>query len=240
MPQDHPLVILCAMRDEAAPIAAALDLHPADAPWPSALPPRLYTHASRPIRLVINGVCDRTGVDLIGTNPATLATHLIATHLNPRAILVAGAAGGSSRHTDIAHIHLIDRAYYHDRRIPLPGFDAYGRGPEPLHHSEQLAAAFGATIATISTGNAIDTLPSELDFFNTHNITVKDMETAAIAWTANLHAIPTLALRAITDFYDHPTPETQFLANFKASLESLAHAVSQGIDGVLSSPSITN
>ncbi|RMH25168.1 MAG: hypothetical protein D6692_11610, partial [Planctomycetota bacterium] len=174
------------------------------------------------------------------TNPATLATHLIATHLHPRAILVAGAAGGSSKHTDIARVHLIDRAYYHDRRIPLPGFDTYARGPEPLHHSDQLAAAFGATIATISTGNAIDTLPAELDFFNTHNITVKDMETAAIAWTANLHAIPTLALRAITDFYDHPTPETQFLANFKASLDALAHAVAQGIDSVISPAATAN
>ena len=230
-----PLVILCAMQGEADAIIGALGLLSTRAPWPETLPPRMWSGEidGRAIILVTNGHDPRTGADLIGTTPATLATSLIVDKLDPGAILIAGAAGGCSKNTRVGQVLLIDCAFHHDRRIPLPEFADYAHGPEDLHATPELAEAFGATIATISTGNALDTLDSELEFFSSNNITVKDMETASIAWTANLSGVPVIALRSITDHYDHPAPESQFLANFEQALRNLAESVARGLPALV-------
>lgn len=215
------------MQPEADAIIKTLDLVPTDTPWAENLPPRMWTgrNGSMGVSLVTNGYDPRTKANLIGTTPATLATNILIHHLDPSLLLIAGAAGGCSRSTGIGEVYLIDKAYHHDRRIPLPEFVDYAHGPEQLYvHSE-----IDLPIATISTGNALDTLAHELEFFKTHNITVKDMETASIAWTASLHSIPTMAIRAITDFYDHPSPENQFLANFDLALSNLAEAVATAL-----------
>ncbi len=227
------VTILCAMRAEADPIVHALGLTPSQAPWDPSLPMRCWAHPSDPVALVVNGTDERTGVDLIGTTPATLAAHAIAHHWRPGAILVAGAAGGHSGRTAIGRVHLVDRAFHHDRRIPLPGFDAYGIGPEPLHHDPALAEAFGAPVATISTGNSLDTLDAERAFFERHAVTLKDMETASIAWTAARLGVRTVALRAVTDFFDHPAPAEQFLANFDEAVSNLAACVARGLPALL-------
>lgn len=227
------VTILCAMQAEADPIVDALGLSPSESPWSPSLPMRCWAHPSDPVTLVVNGTDERTGVDLIGTTPATLATHAIVQHWRPGTILVAGAAGGHSGRTAIGRVHLVDRAFHHDRRIPLPGFDAYGIGPEPLHHDPALAEAFGASIATISTGNALDTLDTELAFFERHTVTLKDMETASIAWTAARSGVRTIALRAVTDFFDHPAPAEQFLANFDRAVSNLAACVAGGLPALL-------
>ena len=236
MPEDSkPVVILCAMQGEADAIINRLGLTPTGQPWPESLPPRLWsgTIEGERVLLVTNGHDPKTGADLIGTTPATLATSLIIEKLSPRLLLVAGAAGGCSESTTVGDVLLIDRAYHHDRRIPLPEFEQYAIGPEHLICSQHLADAFGASIGTISTGNALDTLPAELDFFNLHTITVKDMETASIVWTANLSDVPVVALRSITDYYDHPAPESQFLANFEHALRNLAESVARGLPALL-------
>jgi nucleoside phosphorylase len=226
-----PLTILCAMQPEADAIISALNLTKTNTPWPTTLPPNLWTGGteSAPITLVTNGFDPRTNANLIGTTPATLATQLLINHLDPSAILVAGAAGGCSSSTTIGEVLLIDQAFHHDRRIPLPEFANYAHGPEPLHCTPQLAESLNTRTATISTGNALDTLPRELEFFKQNNITVKDMETASIAWTAAQHNKPVIALRSITDFYDHPTPENQFLANFDLALTNLAESIQRNL-----------
>ncbi|HCT44721.1 MAG: hypothetical protein CMJ35_01415 [Phycisphaerae bacterium] len=232
MSEKHqPVVILCAMQGEADAIIEALGLVPDQIVWPESLPPRMWsgTVEGQAVKLVTNGHDPRTGADLIGTTPATLATSLIVDKLDPAMILVAGAAGGCSTCTEVGQVLLIDCAFHHDRRIPLPEFADYAHGPETLHATPELAEAFGATIATISTGNALDTLDQELAFFSSNNVTVKDMETASIAWTANLSDIPVIALRSITDHYDHPAPESQFLANFEHALRNLARSVAKGL-----------
>jgi nucleoside phosphorylase len=128
---------------------------------------------------------------------------------------------------------LIERAFHHDRRIPLPEFAEYAHGPEKLHASPHLAEALGAKMGTISTGNALDTLDWELAFFKENGVTVKDMETASIVWTANLSGVPVMALRSITDHYDHPAPESQFLTNFEQALRQLAESIARGLPIVI-------
>jgi len=229
------LTILCAMQPEADAIIGALSLTQSQTPWPKSLPPRLWSGsiANHPITLVTNGHDPRTNANLIGTTPATLATTLLINHLTPSTILIAGAAGGCSEATTIGEVFLIEKAYHHDRRIPLPEFTDYAHGPEPLHCTPELASHFNARTATISTGNALDTLNHELDFFKSNSITVKDMETASIAWTAAQHNTRVMALRSITDFYDHPTPEHQFLTNFDLALTNLAESIQSALPAIL-------
>lgn len=230
-----PITILCAMQAEADAIIHTLGLSPARAPWPDHLPPRFWSGpvAGTETHLVTNGHDPRTNADLIGTTPATLAALTAITHLSPSLLLIAGAAGGRSGATEIGQVLLIDRAFHHDRRIPLSMFADYAHGPEPLDHSPALAAAFGVRTATISTGNALDTLDHELAFFDRHAITVKDMETASVAWAAAQHRTPVAALRSITDFFDHPTPEHQFLANFDHALANLGETIARGLPGLV-------
>jgi nucleoside phosphorylase len=223
------VVVLCAMLGEAAPIIARLGLEPAEVPWDVRLPMGLWRHPVDEVALVTNGVDAKTGADLIGTTPACLAASMVCEYLRPRVLLVAGAAGGKAGATEIGRVHLIDRAFHHDRRIPLPEFAAYAHGPERLFVSEELGEACGATVATISTGNALDTMDGELVFFDTHGVTVKDMETAAIAWVAAQYGVRVVALRAITDYFDHASPADQFLANFGLAVGNLAVAVERGV-----------
>lgn len=229
------LTIQCAMRAEADAVVGALGLVRARVPWPEHLPARLWTGrvGASEISLMTNGVDGATGADLIGTTPAGLAAVMAINYLGPNLLLVAGAAGGRSGRTEIGQVCLIDRAFHHDRRIPLPAFAAYAHGPEALEHTPALAAAFGVHVATMSTGNGLDTLDHELEFFDRHGITVKDMETASVAWVAAQHRVPVAALRSITDYFDHPTPEHQFLANFDLALGNLARVIAAGLPRLL-------
>ncbi len=231
----RPLVLLCAMHSEADAIIDALGLQPAAHPWPDHHPPRVWSGLmhNRLVYLAVNGRDPRTNAELIGTTPATLATNLVIEGLDPAHILIAGAAGGCAQTTTIGQVLLIDKAYHHDRRIPLPEFADYAHGPEPLHCTQELADAFNADIATISTGNALDSPPIDLAFFQTNRVRVKDMETASIAWVAGLSNTPVSALRAITDHYDHPSPEHQFLTNFEQALRNLAGSIQMGLEPLI-------
>ncbi|MGV6813392.1 MAG: phosphorylase family protein [Phycisphaerales bacterium] len=217
------ITILCAMQPEADTILQMMGLRSINTPWKHTLPPSLWANEDQSITLVTNGFDPRTNANLIGTTPATFATQLVINHLNPELIIVAGAAGGCSKATSIGQTFLIDNAFHHDRRIPLPEFADYAHGPERLH----CPTTIDLPHANISTGNALDTLDHELDFFNKHNITIKDMETASIAWTASLYETKTMAIRSITDFYDHPTPENQFLNNFDLALSNLSNTIAE-------------
>ncbi len=228
------VAILCAMPGEAAPIIGRLGLEGcSDAPWDDRLPMGLWRHPSDELALVTNGVDGRTGADLIGTTPAGLAAAMICEHLRPDVLLVAGAAGGHSARTEIGRVYLIDRAFHHDRRIPLAEFAEYAPGPESLFAGDALASACGASVASVSTGNALDTLEGELAFFERHGVSVKDMETATIAWVAGQFGVRCAALRAVTDFFDRAAPEEQFVANFGRAVENLAEAVVGGMPGLL-------
>ena len=58
----------------------------------------------------------------------------------------------------------------------------------------------------MSSGNSLDFTKEDLDLFNAHGVAVKEMEAAAVAWAAHLHATPMFALKAITDIVDGARP----------------------------------
>ena len=58
----------------------------------------------------------------------------------------------------------------------------------------------------MSSGNSLDFTKEDLDLFESHGVAVKEMEAAAVAWAAHLHATPMFALKAITDIVDGAPP----------------------------------
>ena len=58
----------------------------------------------------------------------------------------------------------------------------------------------------VSSGNSLDYTKEDMDVMEQHGASVKEMEAAAIAWAAHLHACPMFALKAITDIVDGAHP----------------------------------
>merc|ERR1740123_355503 len=66
-------------------------------------------------------------VSSVGTMPATLTTQKYISEFSPNIVLNAGTAGGFvSRGGEIGKVYACTKSLFHDRRIPLPGFTAYG------------------------------------------------------------------------------------------------------------------
>jgi hypothetical protein len=59
----------------------------------------------------------------------------------------------------------------------------------------------------VSTGNSLDCSPTDEPILKANEAAVKDMEGAAIAYTAQLMATPLIAIKSVTDIVDgeHPT-----------------------------------
>jgi 5'-methylthioadenosine nucleosidase len=65
----------------------------------------------------------------VGTNPAVLAAHIAIQTLHPDLVINAGTAGGfMAKGGSVGDVYVSTCLRHHDRRIPIPGFDAYGRG----------------------------------------------------------------------------------------------------------------
>ena len=47
-------------------------------------------------------------------------------------------------------------------------------------------------MGTVSTGDSLDSQPSDLDFMNSVTAVAKDMEAAAVAWVCALKEVPLL------------------------------------------------
>lgn len=229
----NDVLMYMAMQAEAEGLIQQLDLREvqgAERGLPDALPMRVWLgeHHGKTIRLITAGQSPRHQVDLVGTEPAAVGLQA-ALHAFPAdCVLNAGTAGGfKQRGAAIADLYLGHGAvYYHDHRIPLPGFDALGHGEYPSAGSTELAHAIGAKLGTLSSGCSLDCNEQDWQRIRAVEADCKDMEAAALAWVCDLYGVPFVALKSITDWVDepHPTAE-QFLAN----LEHACDALTQGI-----------
>jgi nucleoside phosphorylase len=220
-----------AMEAEAAPLRRALGAQPLASPaWASALPCRVAvappTERRPEVILAVNGRDPFTGVDCIGTTAAALTTQ-VAIGLpdrRPDLVLTVGTAGGWIRSGAAVGDTFLAWPHFscHDRRIDLPGFQAYGDGDLPAadlrHHAEPL----GCRLGIVTTGDSLDESDQDRERITANRGEVKEMEAAAVAWVAHLHGIPVGAVKTITDLVDHPvaTPE-QFTANLATAADAL-------------------
>ncbi|MEM1334452.1 MAG: 5'-methylthioadenosine nucleosidase [Actinomycetota bacterium] len=222
------IAFVMAMRAEAHPVIERLEL--TEVPGPDRLPVRWFdgTHGGLQIRLALNGVDVRHGVDLIGTQPATLTTHVTADRFEPDLIVSAGAAGGwASAGTRIGDVIVSDTALvFHDRRIPLAGFDQYGHGRYPVIDASGFARRHGFRTGVVSTSNSLDGPEPDASIMRAHAAAAKEMEAAAVGWVADTLGIPVLAVKAITDHVDQgAATAAQFDANLDLAIARLVEAL---------------
>jgi 5'-methylthioadenosine nucleosidase len=229
------MLILMAMEAEAAPVIQRLGL----VAQPDAFEPALPFHAfrgrpgGRDVALVTSGKDPRFGVDLIGTQPAVLQAYAALRAFAPDVVLNAGTAGGFERRSGrIGEVVAGNgRFLYHDRVIPIPGFDHYGPGEYGGADPTPLTALLGIRSGVVASGNSLDASERDREFFDRHEVIAKEMEAASLAWVCGLFGVPFYALKAITDLVDHPAATAeQFLANLRVASENLAEAVVRAVD----------
>ncbi len=223
--------MVMAMAAEANPIIDRLKLSAQGEVYPK-LPMQLYSGklGNSSIHLILSGKCKRYGVDHIGIQAAILNTHLAIDFLVPDLIINPGTAGGFIKdNASIGDVYLgHPHVCFHDRRIDLPGFKEYGIGYYPCYNSDNIAKVLGLKTGVISSGNSLDYTPKDLETMQSHNGIIKDMEAASVAWVSQLHGIPFIAIKAITDLIDGDLPtEEEFLNNLQKSSEILSEKTYQ-------------
>lgn len=227
------ILIQMAMRAEAAPVIERLGLR-----GPERLHERmpfLLHEGDATVSLVVAGEDPRFGVDNIGTQPAAMLAHLAIERVAPDVLLNAGTAGAlASKGARIGDVYL-SRApvVYHDRRIDIPRFDAYGVGSYPAMDATQLATKLGLKTAIVSSGNALDLPACDAGQMRASGATLKDMEAAAIAWVCWMRSVPFLALKGVTDLIDgeHATAG-EFLANLAHASDRVSREVVRVVDAL--------
>jgi len=223
------IVVQMAMRVEAEPVVERLGLSPAEG-FGASLPFVAYEGAvgGVMVALALPGVCDRYGVDNIGSQPATLLAHLAIERWGPEMVVNAGTAGGFASHgAAIGDVYLTERCVvFHDRRIAIEGFDAYGVGSYACVDATTMARELGCKTGVVSSGDALDLPECDLAMMRASGARVKEMEAAAVAWVCSMHGVAFLGVKAITDLVDtvHPS-EAQFIANLRLASERAAEAV---------------
>lgn len=221
------ITFVVAMASEANPIIRAFGLVEDDSFVPE-LPMRAWIGQYQGVQLslVINGEDKETGLDLIGTQAATLATHFAVEKYRPELIINAGTAGAfREKGARIGDVYLSrDYVVFHDRRVPIPGWDKQSIGYFPVWNiSEKAGSEFKTGIVT--TGNSLDMPPEDEKNIRELGGEIKEMEAAAVAWVARLHDTPFFCIKAVTDLVDSGSPaQEEFLRNLELATDNLCKA----------------
>lgn len=223
------------MEAEALPLVTHLGLKKND---PPAIPPPAPCVSfsgsdwGMDIHVVCFGKCPGTGMDTVGTAPASLFAYLAIQTFTPDVVVSAGTAGGfKARGAEIGDIFVATATVNHDRRIPIPGFDTYGIDKRRTLSGKKLRNALGLKGGVCSSGNSLDYTSEDMKLMTEHCASVKEMEAAAIAWAASLFNLPLLCLKSITDIVDGDTPaQEEFLENLHKAAESLQRVVPQALE----------
>jgi 5'-methylthioadenosine nucleosidase len=169
------------------------------------------------------------GCDRIGTIPATLTAYLLCRRFKPDLLVNAGTCGGFERAgASVGDIYVGSGDFlFHDRRIPLPQFEAFGMGRVPAASvMPRILETLEASTGVVSTGDSFAMTAEEEAFFIAENVSCKEMEAAAIAGLSRDLGIPFLAVKAVTDLIDHPEPEAEaFQRNLRQVSQQLVECM---------------
>lgn len=229
------VLLIIAMEAEAAPLVNELNLTKDDPPRIAAPAPCVSfsgQYAGMEVHVVCNGKCLVHGVDNVGTVPAALSAYLALQEFKPDLLISVGTAGGfRSKGAEVGDVFVGTATVYHDRRIPIPGFDKYGTSMTDAVPTPNLKAALGLKNGVVSSGNSLDFCSEDMQLMQMHEAAVKEMEAAAIAWSCHLFGCPMFCLKAITDIVDGGrATEEEFLENLHTAAASLQKATPKVLD----------
>ena len=177
-----------------------------------------------------------TGVENVGTVPASVATFLALQNLKGEADLVinAGTCGGfKAKGAEVGDVFITTASANHDRRIPIPPYSAYGVGRLESTQAGSLAEAINAKMGVCTTSNSLDKHDVDVKLMKENDASVKDMEAAAIAWSCALHNTPHFGVKVVTDIVDGDQPtEEEFLENLSSAAKSLQESLPKVIEFV--------
>ncbi len=182
-------------------------------------------HEAPGLVVAVAGTHPRFNVDSIGTVPAALLAHTVLTRFKVTRLINAGTAGGfESRGGVVGDVYLgAEAVVFHDRRVPLGGFEAMGRGHFPVECDVGLAKSLALKTGVVSTGDSLDCTEEDAKHLRALGASVKEMEAAGIAWVCERHRVPLVLLKALTDIVDHPTSTAaQFVENYALAVTNLA------------------
>ncbi|WP_395373498.1 hypothetical protein [Marinicella sp. W31] len=227
------ILIYMAMQAEAEPLLQQLQLHQKQL-LPETLPMKTYSgqYGSAELCLIISGQSALYQVDNIGTEPAAVGLQAGLQVFDADVVINAGTAGGFvAKGAAIGDVYLgKSPVRYHDHRIQIPGFDAYGIGSYACLNCDQMAQVLGLKQGYISTGNALDHTPTDDVMMAANSADCKEMEAAALAWICHVYAKPFIPIKAITDLVDGTEATAdEFLHNLNTASEALQKAVKQVI-----------
>ena len=227
------------MEAEAGPFVEHLDLKPVDDFFPSHTPFLAFSGSLGDAKVTVitmgKDVVYGTGVDNVGTVPASLATFLALEKMKGAGetpvdlVLNGGTCGGFARKGGaIGDVFLTTGVANHDRRIGIPGFDTYGIGSLSSEiDPSAMAEALGYKTGIVTTGNSLDKTDTDDEYMKDKNdASVKDMEAAAIAWVCKMNNLPYMGVKVITDIVDGNFPShEEFMQNLASAAQSLQSAL---------------
>lgn len=238
------VVVAVAMEAEAKPFIEHLGLKLDETFFPSHTPFLAYSgnHGDCKVTVITNGkdTVYKTGVDNVGTVPAALATFLALSKMtaeNPdkeHLLINAGTCGGFKRKgAEIGDVYLTTGVANHDRRITIPDFVPFGIGKLDTVNAKVLAETHNYKLGVCTTGNSLDKTDKDDELMLANDASVKDMEAAAIAWSCELHKVPFLGVKVVTDIVDGGVPtHDEFMANLMSASKSLQEALPKVLDYV--------
>ena len=225
------------MEAEAKPFVEHLKLKPVEDIFPPQTPFVAYSGSisNTKVTVVTMGKDSvyETGVDNVGTVPASLATFLAVEKMKGGKepvdlVLNGGTCGGFKRMGgEIGDVFLTKGVANHDRRIGIPGFDKYGIGSLSSEiDPSAMAEALGYKTGVCTTGNSLDKTDTDDEYMKNNEASVKDMEAAAIAWVCKMNGLPYLGVKVITDIVDGGVPShEEFMENLASAAKSLQSAL---------------
>ena len=233
--QIKKVTLLMAMQQEAQPIIDSLQMVESTSAIHPQLPMRCFQKQIGTINLslLVSGLDDRHQVDNIGSEAATLMAYEAITQLKPDLLISAGTAGGfAKRGAGIGTIYVSEEHFiYHDRHVPLPGFDQSAIGKYPAARVSRLAKNLHLKTGVISTGSSLEKSDKDVLIIDQHDAVAKEMEAAGIAWVAMLFNVPMMALKSITNLLDEDNKsEAEFVKNLEKASQSLHDKVLELVD----------
>ena len=228
----NKVCFLVAMEQESAPFIAALGLKKRSTSGPAPVIVHEGTYKGAAVVVYNPGTSD--GKSLVGTDFATLATFLAAERDAPDLFVNAGTCGGfAKRGGAVGDVYCVSSFQHHDRRVPIPGYDAMCVGHRRATPAPGLVSKLGLKTGLCTTGNSLDCSPTDAPIIEESGAVCKDMEAASLAHAAELSGTPFLAIKVVTDIVDGPhATQDEFLSNLSTASKALQKVLPEVLDYV--------